>query len=255
MDEYLETGKNLQRLFEEYKKHGSLTVGFDFDSTVHDYHKKGSTYNSVIELLRDMKSIGCTLICWTAYKDPMYVIKFLEENKIPFDGVNTDGIKLPWETRKPFFSALLDDRAGLIQVYNELRELADSIMLENKHDDEYESLTPEQVQQFSRTGIIPVEISGITSATYGTDPSWVHPGYELMVSKETWEAAKPNFDFSGLEFIPSIQKTAGDAYDGTKPVDIDWDEIAHMDSGHFWRTLDTMSKRDNPDTPTEEQKD
>lgn len=127
MDEFLVKGRSYERLFSEYKKHGSLMIGFDFDGTVHDYHNTGATYSLVIQLLRDLKEIGCSLLCWTAYKDHSYVIKFLEENNIPFDGVNTDGIKLPWESRKPFMSALLDDRAGLIQVYEDLRKLADTV--------------------------------------------------------------------------------------------------------------------------------
>ena len=127
MDEYLVKGRSYERLFAEYKKHGSLMIGFDFDGTVHDYHNTGASYNLVIQLLRDLKEIGCSLLCWTAYKDHSYVINFLEQNNIPFDGVNTDGIKLPWESRKPFMSALLDDRAGLIQVYEDLRRLVDTV--------------------------------------------------------------------------------------------------------------------------------
>ena len=120
-DEFLETGKSLQRLLDEYKKYGSLVVGFDFDGTVYDYHKSGATYNEVIELLRDLKKINCRLICWTAQSDLTFVENFLIENNIPFDGINTEGIALGWDSRKPFFSALLDDRAGLKQVYDELK--------------------------------------------------------------------------------------------------------------------------------------
>lgn len=120
MDEYLVHNKSLYRLLNEYKKYGSLTIGFDFDGTVHDYHKTGATYENVKQLLRDLKEIGCKVICWTAYVDLSYVEQFLKDENIPCDGINTDGIPLNWESRKPFFSALLDDRAGLIQVYNEL---------------------------------------------------------------------------------------------------------------------------------------
>ena len=126
-DEYLVPEKSRDRLVSEYEKYGSLTIGFDFDSTVHDYHKTGATYEQVRQLLRELKDIGCTLICWTAYQDLSFVAKFLGDNNIPFDGINTNGIKLPWESKKPFFSALLDDRAGLIQVYNDLRYLVDYI--------------------------------------------------------------------------------------------------------------------------------
>lgn len=120
MDEYLIQGKSAERLLNEYVKYGSLTIGYDFDSTVYDYHKTGATYEYVRQLLRDLHEIGCKLICWTAQKDIPFVEQFLNDNNIPFDGINTDGIKLGWESRKPFFSALLDDRAGLIQVYEDL---------------------------------------------------------------------------------------------------------------------------------------
>tara|TARA_R110000868_G_scaffold1452_5_gene11419 strand:- start:4350 stop:4754 length:405 start_codon:yes stop_codon:yes gene_type:complete len=120
-DEFLETGKSLRRLMDEYVKYGSLVVGFDFDGTVYDFHKSGATYNEVIELLRDLKKINCKLICWTAQSDLAFVETFLTENDIPFDGINTEGIALGWDSRKPFFSALLDDRAGLKQVYEELK--------------------------------------------------------------------------------------------------------------------------------------
>lgn len=119
-DEYLQDGKSGTRLINEYEKYGSLAIGFDFDNTVYDFHKTGATYEQVRQLLRDLKEIGCTLICWTAQKDIPFVENFLKENNIPCDGINTDGIKLGWDSRKPFFSALLDDRAGLVQVYEEL---------------------------------------------------------------------------------------------------------------------------------------
>lgn len=134
MDEFLKPSASYHRLYDEYKRYGSLCIGFDFDGTVHDYHKKGHTYNMVVNLLRDLKNeLGCKLICWTAYMEHSYVMSYLLENNIPFDGINIDGIALPWETRKPFFSALLDDRAGLIQVYEDLTRLVLTIKQEN-HD-------------------------------------------------------------------------------------------------------------------------
>ena len=126
-DQYLQENASYERLLREYNQHENLIVGFDFDGTVHDFHKIGAVHSDVIELLRDLKSINCKLICWTAYKEHEYVIKFLEDNNIPFDGINTNGIPLSYETRKPFFNVLLDDRAGMIQVYKELRRLVDYI--------------------------------------------------------------------------------------------------------------------------------
>jgi len=130
MDEYLIEGKSFERLLREYKKHGSLTIGFDFDGTVNDYHKTGATYEYVINLLRGLKDINCKLVCWTAYKDLNYVRDYLKEWNIPFDSINEGGIPLPWDSKKPFFSALLDDRSGLIQVYNDLDKLVKTIKSE-----------------------------------------------------------------------------------------------------------------------------
>lgn len=133
MDEYLIPNNSFLRLVEEYKKYGSLTIGVDFDGTIHDYHKTGASYEMVKQLVRDLKSIGCKIVIWTAYKDLNYVKEFCETNCIPQDGINEGGITLPWESKKPFFSALLDDRAGLQQVYQELSLLVNLIQKENEN--------------------------------------------------------------------------------------------------------------------------
>jgi len=132
MDEFLRPDASFNRLYEEYKKYGSLVVAYDFDGTVHDYHGTGATYEVVRQLIRELKEIGCKVVCWTAYKDLGYVKEFLENNNIPCDGINEGGISLPWESKKPFFSALLDDRAGLMQVFCELKMLIYTIKKENE---------------------------------------------------------------------------------------------------------------------------
>lgn len=123
MDEYLKMFANQERLEQEYKKYGSLVIGVDFDSTLHDYHNTGASYEMVRQLVRDLKEIGCKIIIWTAYKDLDYVKDFCKTHNIPQDGINEGGIPLPWESKKPFFSALLDDRAGLIEMYYTLRNI------------------------------------------------------------------------------------------------------------------------------------
>jgi len=128
MDQFLKENSSYQRLYEEYKKYNSLVIGFDFDNTVYDYHQTGQSYEMVRQLLRDLDSIGCKTICWTAQKDIPFVSKFLNDNNIPYSGgINTDGINLGWQSRKPFFSALLDDRSGLLQVYNDLTKLIKTV--------------------------------------------------------------------------------------------------------------------------------
>lgn len=128
-DEYLIEGSSYKRLEEEYYKYGKLYIGFDFDNTVYDFHKRGVTYNNVIELLRDLHEIGCKLICWTACMNPKFPASYMQDNNIPFDCINDGGIPLPnINSPKLMFSALLDDRAGLLQVYTDLRKLTNKIL-------------------------------------------------------------------------------------------------------------------------------
>lgn len=130
-DPYLEKTASYDRLLAEYEKHKSLVIAYDFDNTVHDFHHVDATYPKVIELLQDLKGIGCYLICFTACEDIENVKDYLLENKIPFDAINENPPFFKSSSKKIYYNALLDDRAGLIQVYNELRLLADIKIAEN----------------------------------------------------------------------------------------------------------------------------
>lgn len=120
IDEYLNPEASLDRLLREYDQHKSLVVAYDFDSTVYDFHKKGQTYSMLIELLCELKSIGCYLICFTANADREFITEYLKENNIPFDAINENPPFFKCEERKIYYNVLLDDRAGLLQTYFEL---------------------------------------------------------------------------------------------------------------------------------------
>lgn len=123
MDEYLVPNSSFLRLYDEYKKYGSLVIAFDFDNTVYDFHKKGHTYEMVISLLRKLENIGCHLICFTANEDIGFVHSYLLTHNIPYDSVNENPPFFKSNQPKIYFNALLDDRAGLLQVYSELNLL------------------------------------------------------------------------------------------------------------------------------------
>lgn len=123
IDTYLKPNSSFIRLLEEYTKYGSLVIAYDFDDTVYDFHKKGRTYHQVITLLQDLKSIGCYLTCWTGNKDLTFINNYLKENSIPCDGINENPPFYDSESRKIYANAYLDDRAGLEQVYKELKLL------------------------------------------------------------------------------------------------------------------------------------
>ncbi|RZL69367.1 MAG: hypothetical protein EOO93_01770 [Pedobacter sp.] len=123
MDFYLNPSNSSARLMEEYQKYGSIVIAYDFDDTVYDFHKKGRVYSEVINLLTDLKSINCFLICWTGQEDTNFVKSYLIDNSIPFDTVNENPPFYKSTCRKIYANAYLDDRAGLQQVYNELTDL------------------------------------------------------------------------------------------------------------------------------------
>ena len=73
MDEYLIPNAAFKRLLNDYNKHGSLVIAFDFDNTVYDFHNKGESYIKVIELLRRLDNINCEIVCWTARDDIIFI--------------------------------------------------------------------------------------------------------------------------------------------------------------------------------------
>lgn len=127
MDYYLKSNNSVNRLIEEYYKYNSLTIAFDFDDTVYDFHKKGRTYQNIINLLRELKSINCYLICWTGQQDLDFVKKYLTDSNIPFDAINENPPFYESKSRKIYANVYLDDRAGLLQTYNELKEIIKNI--------------------------------------------------------------------------------------------------------------------------------
>lgn len=127
MDFYLNPKNSQNRLIEEYKKYGSLVIAFDFDDTVYDFHKKGRIYDEVITLIKKLKSINCYLICWTGQEDLEFVSDYLLKSGIPFDSINESPPFYKLKSKKIYANAYLDDRAGLHQVYNELKFLTENI--------------------------------------------------------------------------------------------------------------------------------
>jgi FMN phosphatase YigB (HAD superfamily) len=130
MDYYLNKENTQKRLFEEY----SLVVAFDFDNTVYDFHQNGWRFENMIQLLQDLKSIGCYLIVFTANEDENFVKNYCQKQTIPFDAINENPPFYQSESRKIYYNVLLDDRAGLAQVYEDLKALVLMIKKIKNHE-------------------------------------------------------------------------------------------------------------------------
>jgi hypothetical protein len=133
---YLDPNMALERLRNEWAQHGRLIIAFDYDSTVMPYKQAEYKfdYEPVRELLRELHKEGCILICFTASAPERYekIKEELKTIKVPFDYFNQspDFIKGIGGSVKVYANAFLDDRAGLHEVYNNLRIL----LLERKYD-------------------------------------------------------------------------------------------------------------------------
>lgn len=121
----------LDRLKGEYDKYGRLIVAFDFDNTIHDFHNDESDYSEVVELLKECIKLEFDLILFTVDEDPekisekvrWLVSKDLWSYKSSHFFVNTSPIFS--RSRKPYYNILLDDRAGLEESYNTLKQVVD----------------------------------------------------------------------------------------------------------------------------------
>lgn len=123
MDEYLKPSASFVRLAKEYNDYKSLVIAVDFDNTLYDFHKKGETYHYVIALLRELKALNCYIILFTANEDNDFIKNYMSINDIPYDSINENPPFFKCDARKIYYNALLDDRAGLIQVYDDLKLL------------------------------------------------------------------------------------------------------------------------------------
>ena len=131
MDAYLMPGVSYMRLEEEYLKYGSLVIAVDFDDTLFDYHGKGHTFELMFQLVRDLKAMNCVIIIWTGNQKTQMIEEYLKEKNVPYDLINEDSdvakefvIQKGYpQPRKVYANCYLDDRAGLLQAYVDLRQL------------------------------------------------------------------------------------------------------------------------------------
>lgn len=107
------------RLIKEWNEHLKIIVAFDFDGTVYDYLKQGSSHEKVIKLLKDIKD-EAHIYCFSAREeeDFPYLLKQIKSKDIPCDGINIDYDFIRFKGRKPYYNILLDDRAGLKSAFD-----------------------------------------------------------------------------------------------------------------------------------------
>jgi hydroxymethylpyrimidine pyrophosphatase-like HAD family hydrolase len=123
MDYYLNNTNCINRLKEEWDKYEKIVIAVDFDDTLFDFHKKGRTYDDIMDIIKRAQKIGCYTIIFTANDDiehHKFIKEYLKEYNIKVDAINNNVAAVPYTTKKPYYNILLDDRAGLPSAYNSL---------------------------------------------------------------------------------------------------------------------------------------
>lgn len=135
-DEYMIKNKAYNRIKDEYKKYGkTFIIACDFDNTLYDYHKKGNTYNKMIELMKWWQD-KAKVVIWTGrHEEAQYVeireylanIGLTRVNGINEDTEEAKFNKAMYGGRKLFANIYVDDRAGLNETYEMLTRLKTEI--------------------------------------------------------------------------------------------------------------------------------
>lgn len=125
MKNFQTTESQLKRLKHDYFVHNDIIVAFDFDNTVYDFHDAGLFLDDTINALQVSHRLGLSLFCFTANNNEQLVADKITEIFGKHHGIQINESRLDhlFGGRKPFYSILLDDRAGLGQALEVLKGL------------------------------------------------------------------------------------------------------------------------------------
>lgn len=121
--------KYIQRLYQEWKQHGKVIIGVDFDDTLRPWKFKSEEdiieIEKTIQILRIAHETGAYITIFTACNRDRYeeIQKYCEEIKLPIDTINITPFEIPegWgKNGKIYANIFIDDRAGIVEALNTL---------------------------------------------------------------------------------------------------------------------------------------
>lgn len=120
------TNKYVQRLFDEWKLHGRVVVGCDFDDTISPWKLANlDDCTKIMQIIRDAQNVGIYLTIFTACNEDRYedILNYCRINNLRVDSINANPIDLPYGNNKKIYANIfIDDRAGLDQALDTLKE-------------------------------------------------------------------------------------------------------------------------------------
>lgn len=124
--------KYSERLFQEWKQHGRIIIGVDFDDTLSPWKFKTELdlidLDKTINLIRIAKETGAYVMIHSSCNPDRYdeIIKYCKDKGLEIDSINKNTIELPYgkDGSKPYCNIYIDDRAGI----NEALDILETAM-------------------------------------------------------------------------------------------------------------------------------
>lgn len=157
-DRFLNIEESLERLKRDYNNYHNIIIAFDFDDTVFDYHRRGDTFDTVIELLQRAQEHGLSLICLSrVYDEEDIIFKSKYIQQVLNLKLDTEDKKINSSSEKyneghlndmdpatlfdnyynkPHYNIFLDDKAGLSEACQILEKFLDYLdeIKRNNHE-------------------------------------------------------------------------------------------------------------------------
>ena len=124
---FLREHSQFSNLLNTYKKYGKLIIAVDFDDTIRDYIT-GEINWDICNLIKRWVP-HAEIIIWSCRTEEDYDFIWsvcAEAGFVP-NRINEQSPISGYDSRKVFANVILDDKAGLKEVYNTLTELIDYI--------------------------------------------------------------------------------------------------------------------------------
>ncbi len=115
-----------ERLYNEWRTHGKIIIGVDFDCTLSPYETLSNhdDIERTISLLKLCKETGCYIVIHTSCYENRYeeIKNYCGNLSLQFDTINQTPINLPYGQAgsKPYCNIYLDDRACLPHALDQL---------------------------------------------------------------------------------------------------------------------------------------
>jgi hypothetical protein len=117
-DQNPESKPFLDRLVDEWRKHGKIIIGCDFDDTISPW-KMERDFDAVIDLIKEAQKVGAYVVIFTASPVERYgYIKeyCLDQKNLEITTINETPLDLEFGRHgKIYANIFIDDRAGLIE--------------------------------------------------------------------------------------------------------------------------------------------